>query len=461
MGGLGIVLLQELNTNLSSEEIYGIFKDEIDSAFLDSSMKNRKLARYSFIGLNSFKKVIVEKHKVYVDNKETDEDVFQVLKKIISKYKIENNTDMPFISGGIGYLSYDFGRTLERFSDTSKEEVEVPQCIFNFYDNLIIFDYDKQKKYISSLGILDEDKKSIKRILDSIKKHEVKSEEKRESFEINNNYKIEDFSSNFIREEYEDTVEKVRKYIEEGHIYIANLTQRFVKKIEEEPYNIYKKLRILSPAPFAAYLNYEDFKIISSSPERFIKIEDKIVETRPIKGTRPRGKTKEDDEQNKLELKNSEKDKSELLMIVDLERNDLSKVCAENSVKVTELFEIEQYSTVFHLVSTIKGILRKDKDAIDCIKATFPGGSITGAPKIRAMEIIEELEGLKRNIYTGSIGYIGFDGNCDFNIIIRTILYKENNAYFGVGGGITYESQKEFEFEETLHKASAIMKALS
>lgn len=455
------MLLKELNTNLSSEKIYEIFKDEIDSAFLDSSMVEDKLGEFSFIGLNPFKSVRLEKHKVYINGRETKEDIFKVLKRITDKYKFKNNTEIPFISGGIGYLSYDFGRTFEKFSDTAKEEVDIPFCIFNFYDNLIIFDHIRHKKYISSLGILEEEEESVKKILEKIQEYELKENHKEEHIEINHNYRIEEFTSNFTREEYEETVEKVRKYIEEGHIYITNLTQRFLKKVKEEPYNIYKKLRFLSPAPFAAYLNYEDFKILSSSPERFIKIEDKIVQTRPIKGTRPRGKTREEDENNKEELKNSEKDRSELLMIVDLERNDLSKVCTEHSVKVAELFEIEEYSTVFHLVSTIKGRLKEDKDCIDCIKATFPGGSITGAPKIRSMEIIEELEGLKRNIYTGAIGYIGFDGNCDFNIIIRTILYKDNIAYFGVGGGITYESEKEFEFEETLHKAKAIMKALS
>ena len=201
--------------------------------------------------------------------------------------------------------------------------------------------------------------------------------------------------------------------------------------------------------------------IISSSPERFLSIRNGIVETRPIKGTRPRGYTFDEDEKNKKELLNSEKDKSELLMIVDLERNDLSKVCTPNSVKVTELFKLEEYSTVFHLVSTVIGEIKDEYNCIDCIKACFPGGSITGAPKIRSMEIIEELEGIRRNIYTGAIGYIGFDESVDLNIVIRTILMKENKAYFGVGGGITWESNSAYEYEETLDKAKALMEALS
>ena len=184
------------------------------------------------------------------------------------------------------------------------------------------------------------------------------------------------------------------------------------------------------------------------------------VETRPIKGTRPRGKDKLEDEKNKKELLNSEKDKSELLMIVDLERNDLSKVCKPFSVKVTELFKLEEYATVFHLVSTVIGELKEDVSSVKCIRECFPGGSITGAPKIRSMEIIEELEGLRRGIYTGAIGYFDLIGNCDFNIVIRTILAKDNKAYFGVGGGITIESEEEMEYEETLDKAKALMRVL-
>ncbi len=184
------------------------------------------------------------------------------------------------------------------------------------------------------------------------------------------------------------------------------------------------------------------------------------VETRPIKGTRPRGKDKLEDEKNKKELLNSEKDKSELLMIVDLERNDLSKVCKPFSVKVTELFKLEEYATVFHLVSTVIGELKENVSSVKCIRECFPGGSITGAPKIRSMEIIEELEGLRRGIYTGAIGYFDLRGNCDFNIVIRTILAKDNKAYFGVGGGITIESEEEMEYEETLDKAKALMRVL-
>lgn len=238
------------------------------------------------------------------------------------------------------------------------------------------------------------------------------------------------------------------------------MTRRIWCNNNEKPYEIYRKLRNTNKAPFSAYMNFKDFQIISSSPERFLSIIDGKVQTRPIKGTRPRGKDYQEDERNRNELMASEKDKSELLMIVDLERNDLSKVCKPKSVKVTELFKLEEYETVFHLVATIEGRLRENVSSVRCIRECFPGGSITGAPKIRAMEIIEELEKLKRNIYTGSIGYFDLRGNSDFNIVIRTIIKKGNKAYLGVGGGITWESIEEEEWLETIDKAKALMEVL-
>jgi para-aminobenzoate synthetase component 1 len=238
------------------------------------------------------------------------------------------------------------------------------------------------------------------------------------------------------------------------------MTRRIWCNNDEDSLEIYEKLRNSNKAPFSAYMNFKDFQVISSSPERFLSIIDGVVQTRPIKGTRPRGNNYKEDEKNKNELMNSEKDKSELLMIVDLERNDLSKVCMPNSIKVTELFKLEEYETVFHLVATIEGKLKENVSSVRCIKECFPGGSITGAPKIRAMEIIEELEKLKRNIYTGSIGYFDLRGNSDFNIVIRTIVKKDNKAYLGAGGGITWESIETDEWFETIDKAKSLMGVL-
>ena len=245
------------------------------------------------------------------------------------------------------------------------------------------------------------------------------------------------------------------RYIIEGDIYIANMTQRLDVISDKDPLSAFYYLREHNPSPFGGYLDCGDHQIVCASPERFLQVKDGLVQTRPIKGTRRR-----EDAALRQELEQSEKDQSELLMIVDLERNDLNRVCRPGSVKVTELFTVETYATVFHLVSNIQGRLARDKDIMDLLASAFPGGSITGAPKYRAMEIIDELEHGKRGLYTGSIGYLTLDGACDWNIVIRTALHRDGRYHLGVGGGITAESDLEFEYEETLQKAKAVLEAL-
>lgn len=446
-------LLKEIDTKLDAFDIYSLFKTDKTVTLLDSGMGAENLGRYSFIGLNPFTTFKYEDNLCTINDKEFEGEVFEELKKLINTYKIENNTNFPYVAGAMGYFSYDLGRTIEKLPVVAREDVKIPDCYFYFYDNAVIVDNLKEKTYITALGILKDKEKSIKDI----------------EYKILNGYKVEytevkesntEFTSNFGKDEYIDTVEKFRQYIRCGDIYITNLTQRFFCETTKEPYEVYRDLRHINPAPFAVFMNIEDFSIVSSSPERFLEIKNNVVQTRPIKGTRPRGNNNEEDLKNRQELVDSEKDRAELLMIVDLERNDLSKVCKPHSVKVTELFKLEQYSTVFHLVSTVVGELKEEYTAVDCVKACFPGGSITGAPKVRSMEVIEELEPTRRNIYTGCIGYLGFDGNADLNIVIRTILMKDGKAYFGVGGGITWESIKEDEYEETLDKARALMRVL-
>ncbi|SUY47638.1 para-aminobenzoate synthase component I [Clostridium putrefaciens] len=446
-------LIEEIKTELDAFDIYSVFKDDKTVTILDSGMGDENLGRYSFIGLNSFATFKYENNICFINKKRFNGEPFEELSKLINRYRIENNTGLPYVVGAMGYLSYDIVRTIEDIPGMNVEEMKVPDCYFYFYDNAVIVDNIKKKTYITSLGILKSKQDSVNQLKEIILKgHKIEYKELNESYTK--------FISNFGKDEYMDTVERVRQYIRNGDIYITNLTQRFCCETKKEPYDIYKDLRHINPAPFAAFMNIEDFSLVSSSPERFLKIMNNIVQTRPIKGTRPRGKDEEEDFKNRQELIDSQKDKSELLMIVDLERNDLSKVCKPYSVKVTELFKLEEYSTVFHLVSTIMGELKDKYTSMDCIKECFPGGSITGAPKVRSMEIIEELENTKRNIYTGCIGYLGFDGNVDLSIVIRTILMKDGKAYLGVGGGVTWESKKEEEYDETLDKARALMKVL-
>jgi len=447
-----MIEVKEIQINLNPLEVYNVFKKESDTILLDSSKEDKNLSKFSFIGLNPFMTFEAKGKSCLVDNIEVSGEPFEVLDELIEKYKLSEDIypEIPLISGAIGYISYDVCRILENLPNNSEEDFEISDIKFIFYNNIIIFDLQNNKQYITSLN---GDKKEVDLILNKIKQaikiKEIIVEEKNKSF-----------ISNFNKEDYKSAITKLKDYIVSGDVYIANMTQRFYTESTEDSFEIYKKLRSINKAPFSAFMNFNDFQVISSSPERFLEINNRKVITRPIKGTRPRGRTKEEDTINSLELLNSEKDKAELLMVVDLERNDLSKVCKPHSVKVTELFKLETYATVFHLVSTVEGELKEGVSAIKCIKECFPGGSITGTPKIRAMEIIEELEGLKRNIYTGSIGYFDFRGNADFNIAIRTIIKKDNKAYFGVGGGITYDSIEEEEYNETLDKAEALMRVL-
>lgn len=443
--------IKQLDKNYNSLKVFKLFNYN-NNIYLDSAKLDTRLGRYSFIGVNVLSTFMSKGHNAYIDGKKVLGEPFEVLEKLTLEYRINYDSAIPFVGGFVGYFSYDMGRILESFIDTSDSNIDIPDSIFYLYENIIIFDHENNKTYITALGFIDN---SIEDIYNTILEKYSDEETEVELEEKNT-----EFHSNFTKDEYMRAISRMREYIRDGDMYIANMTRNVWCDNYDDSFYIYENLRTINPAPFAAYMDCGDFQIISSSPERFMYVQDRKVYTRPIKGTRPRGQNIEEDNKNREELMNSEKDKSELLMIVDLERNDLSKVCKASSVKVTDLFKIEEYATVFHLVSEIEGELEEGVSSVKCIRECYPGGSITGAPKIRAMEIIEELEGLKRNIYTGCIGYFDLRGNCDFNIAIRTIIKKGNKAYFGVGGGITYESDAEAEWYETIDKAKALMRVL-
>ncbi|GAA0712546.1 aminodeoxychorismate synthase component I [Paraclostridium ghonii] len=441
-------MLKQISTKLDAFEIYTLFKDEKDSFILDSGMDEEKLGRYSFISSRPFD---------VIKMKDSKSNPLDTLKEKLDRYKVENNTHIPFIGGAVGYLSYDIGNYIEKLPRTAIDDTGVYDLYFGFYNFVIVVDHLENKTYIATPGISQEEELSIAKEIES---KILNADKQNLKYDFNGKQIEVKLSSNFKKNEYINAIEKVRDYIKQGDIYQANLTQRFSGKTNLSSYQLYKKLRDVSKAPFAAFLNFENYQVLSNSPERFIKCIDKTIEARPIKGTRPRGNTIEEDIRLQEELRNSEKDKAELLMIVDLERNDLGKVSKIGTVKVPELFVIEPYANVSHLVSTVTGKLKDSLSSIDVIKATFPGGSITGAPKIRAMEIIDELEPTQRNVYTGSIGYIGFNGDMDFNIAIRTLIKKDEDIYFQVGGGITWDSNPQEEYQETLDKAKSIMKAV-
>ncbi len=450
-------IIRELTPYRSTAEIFQILGEERDSVFLDSSLVN-DLGRYSIIGRNPYLKLLKDGDSFFINNIEETEITFEeYLRKYLQNHKDENQTDLPLVSGAVGYFSYEYGRKLMEVASGEKDIVSIPDAVLIFYDLYIIEDCKEKRTFLIANGTETPAEELLQKT-----EEEIQAGDQKKLSYINSkdtSFDIEVFP-NFKKEEYKKAVDDMIHYIIEGDIYIANMTQQMTVKSEKQPKDVFLDLRKNNPSPFGGYMDYEDFQIVCASPERFLRMKKGHVETRPIKGTRKRGDTPEEDLLMRKELENSDKDKSELLMIVDLERNDLNKVCKPGSVKVTELFTVEEYATVFHLVSNIEGELEEGKNFADLLEATFPGGSITGAPKYRAMEIIDELEHGRRNLYTGSIGYLTLDGDCDFNIVIRTALHKDGRYYLGVGGGITAESELEFEYEETLQKAKAVLEAM-
>jgi para-aminobenzoate synthetase component 1 len=362
---------------------------------------------------------------------------------------------------------------------TTVNDLDLPESCLAFYDIVVAFDHVEQKTYLVATGFPEvEEGQRLRRARMRLEETKdwlcavgpVAASEPKQFPDIDcfvatargNDRQTEEVAlkSNFEPKEYVRAVDRVREYIAAGDVFQVNLSQRFEADLKIPSYDLYKRLRAVNPAPFASYISFPDVAIVSASPERFLRVQSDLVETRPIKGTRPRGKDSVADECLARELTRSAKDRAENVMIVDLERNDLGRVCRYGTVKVTELAILETFPTVFHLTSTVTGRLRRGKSNIDLLKAAFPGGSVTGAPKVRAMEIIDELEPTKRSIYTGSIGYLSFNDDMDMNIVIRTFLIKGGKAYFQVGGAIIYDSDPEAEYVETLDKARALIQAL-
>jgi len=462
-------LIEEVFTPLTAPELFELIKDRPYSFFLDSGMDTQRLGRYSFLGsepflvMNSRGSEITfirgQEHKMQHGNP------FDTIGKLLKLYKLDYcPAPVPFVGGAVGYFSYDLCHFVEHLPSTAIDDLKLPECYFAFYDVIFAFDHLEGRAYLVATGFPElEERQRLKRArmrLEEMKNwlypgHSVievsQSPEQNEEITL---------KSNFTPEEYIKAVNRVREYIAAGDVFQVNLSQRFEADLEIPPYELYKRLRMVNPAPFASYLNFPGVAIVSASPERFLKVRGDLVETRPIKGTRPRGRDPVEDQRLAQELTHSIKDRAENMMIVDLERNDLGRVCRYGTIKVTELAILETFPTVFHLTSTIVGRLHRGKSNIDLLKATFPGGSITGAPKVRAMEIIDEIEPTKRSVYTGSIGYLSFNEDMDINIVIRTFLIKEGKAYFQVGGGIIYDSDPKAEYMETLDKAKALIRAL-
>ena len=463
-------LVEEIRTSLSASQCFETFKNRPFSFFLDSGMDPGKLGRYSFMGSDPFLVLRSRGEEISLIRDGVKEsrrgNPFDVVGELLATYSLDKcPAEIPLVGGAVGYFSYDLCHFIERLPATAVDDLNLPECYLAFYDAVIAFDHLEEKAYLVSTGFPElAESRRKQRAVEKLEEMKIrmlnKSSFSRELISI----PVEEgivLKSNFSHQEYLKAVAIAREYICAGDIFQVNLSQRFEADLDITPYELYQRLCQINPAPFASYLDFDGVSVVSASPERFLKVHGDWVETRPIKGTRPRGKSVAEDEALAQELLSSVKDRAENVMIVDLERNDIGRVCRYGTVQVTELAILETYPTVFHLTSTVRGRLQQGKNRIDLLKATFPGGSITGAPKVRAMEIIDELEPTRRSVYTGSIGYLSFSGEMDINIVIRTFLIKGKKAYFQVGGGIVYDSEPEAEYEETLDKARALIQALN
>jgi para-aminobenzoate synthetase component 1 len=463
-------LVEEIRTSLSASQCFELFRNQPFSFFLDSGMDPGKLGRYSFMGSDPFLVLRSWGEEISIIRDGVKEsrrgNPFDIVGELLATYSLDEcPAEIPFVGGAVGYFSYDLCHFIERLPSTAVDDLNLPECYLAFYDTAIAFDHLARKTYLVSTGFPElGERKRRWRAVDKLEEMKSRMLNKSSFSGELISIPVEEgivLKSNFSHQEYLKAVAIAREYICAGDIFQVNLSQRFEADLDIPPYELYQRLRQINPAPFASYLDFDGVSVVSASPERFLKVHGDWVETRPIKGTRPRGKSMAEDEALAQELLSSAKDRAENVMIVDLERNDIGRVCRYGTVQVTELAILETYPTVFHLTSTVRGRLQQGKNRVDLLKATFPGGSITGAPKVRAMEIIDELEPTRRSVYTGSIGYLSFSGEMDINIVIRTFLIKGEKAYFQVGGGIVYDSEPEAEYEETLDKARALIQALN
>ena len=439
------------------------------SFILDSSLShNGIIGTWSFFGASPFVLFegkdgsYVERRLSYVEGravtlehlKHKGHDGLKHLRRIMADYYCKNKSKIPFIGGAVGFIAYDYGRQIEKIPVLTEDTRSLPDIQFGLYDGIAALNHETGVLSLVALGIRD-DVTSVIEELQAIVESDVDvlTQEcplpQRGAWEQNLEYA-----------DYLKAVERIKTYIASGDVYQVNFSQRASCRFEGCPIRLYQALRNSNPAPYGALIRCEEFSLFSTSPEQFLCKREQQVETRPIKGTRPRGKTFEEDICNAAMLRDSEKDRAELLMIVDLERNDLGRVAEFGSVQVEQLYHQELYASVIHQTALVKARLAEGRDVFDCIQALFPGGSIIGAPKVRAMEIIEELEPTRRGVYTGSIGYIGFDGDAELNIAIRSLHLKDGYLDYQVGSGIVWDSKAEDEYQETLDKGRAIREAI-
>lgn len=464
-------IVEELD--LDTQGFY-VLADELrereDFVLLDSRLQAPRLGRYSFLCFDPFATMVARDSLVAWRTRSGDREiaslpVFTALEGRLAAYRLPHRASQlpPFRGGAVGYLAYELGRELESLPGRTRDVLQIPTCVLGFYNFAVALDHLTGRVSLSYLRPdADLGEPSLDELRDQIASTLEAGRDRAPSGVEDGSGREAELRSEFTKSEYSEAVRRIKEYVRAGDVYQVNMTQRFSAPMKgRSPWDLYGALMRVNPAPFSAYLGFRDVQVLCSSPELFLRVEGRRVETRPIKGTAGRGRTVAEDRRIEAELLESAKDRAELTMIVDLMRNDLGRVCEMGSVRVAPFPELETYASVHHLVGTVTGTLGEGLGVCDLLRATFPGGSITGAPKIRAMEIIDELERTQRGVYTGSIGYLGFDGDACLNIAIRSIVVAHGEASLNAGGGIVADSCEEREYEECLLKARNLVRALT
>ncbi len=428
------------------------------SFLLESVEGGRRLARYSFIG--------TEPYRVLTTRGEDKTDPLPLIAEELDKYKIVPVSGLPRFSGGaVGYMAYETVTHFEELPSPDADPLGLPESLFMFVDTMLVFDHVTHKIKVLSHVHLDGDigaayQKAVDKIDDLVDRLnqplKPRQHEKAAAHPVNSY----EFSSNFSKEEFEEDVLKIKEYITAGEAIQVVLSQRLSRPTDVNPFEIYRALRTISPTPYMFFLDFTDFHIIGASPEILVRVEDGMVMTRPLVGSRPRGKNRAEDTMLERELRSDEKECANHIMLVDLVRNDIGRVSEPGTVQVRDLMDVERYSHVMHLVTHVQGKLRRDATASDVLQACFPAGTVAGVPKIRAMEIIAEVEPDKRGPYGGAVGYFSFSSNMDMAIAVRTMVVTKGIAHVQAGSGIVYDSVPELEYERTMNRARALLETI-
>ncbi|MCT2538185.1 anthranilate synthase component I [Aquibacillus koreensis] len=424
---------------------------------LESSANHGEKGRYSFIGLNPFKEIVGDAVQTTVHNLKNGEKKVEARKPLeVVKEHIPNEAlDLPFAfyGGAIGYIGYDAIRQYEYIGEALEDEIDMPDVHVMMYQDVVVFDHKSQTVTVITVNL--DGSRSDQDLEDNL--HQLEKEIGKQEAESPSQAFDVSFEASIQKETFVEMVNKAKQHITDGDIFQVVLSQRMKASFDADPFTFYRRLRIANPSPYMFFIDFDDYIVLGASPESLIKIDGSKVVTNPIAGTRPRGKTTEEDQALAAELLSDEKELAEHKMLVDLSRNDLGRVCEIGSISIPKYMTIERYQHVMHIVSEVQGTLTKDYSGLDALISTLPAGTVSGAPKIRAMQIINNLETKKRGVYAGAVGYINMNGDLDLALAIRTMVIKGNQAYVQAGAGVVYDSDPEAEYQETLNKAKSLL----